>query len=1465
MKLRFLTLLILLSLSMHIQGQFIIQKTASIDSLTLQKIREACNPDSFPNSSYAEPLIARAFNRNFDDGSSYDLVDGIERYESPVDIQIISEKAYHGAFPNVHDVYGVQLIDITDANDSIQSLNVQALINFCSDDTIDKAKRGHALAYEYNFLVRAVDWLFYAPDSIISQSDHADMLAKLDALTTYVADIFEDLPYYPPNTLTVWGFPSGTTIYPQSCVMQMRLRHLAGLGYSALVLMEDSTFMAIGNNSTRIPTMLELVDDEFKVHNYFGETGLLALSHQSSGAYNSGLGYQNTTYQDLTMFFTAYKRLSNGATNYFNNQYVTGAVEHAATMLTPSLYWLPYDDCWRYKRTIILGLAEFFYHNTNNTSTINLVGWYIKNALSSYTGYLPYEFTSINTPSYHLVVPCYNPDSSIKIDDNFSVPSNYSNGFYSDEEFAILRDEITSVSDLEEGPALYVLYENSMGHHDHADQTSYSLFFKEEELLINPGYKWTLREWVWSPYAHNMIVVSPDSLGEYDELYKDFWYDSLGVNTFTGYEPKPLPDHTNHTNPVCQSPAYKNYGFSFQDIDRLKIELNYYDSVDVARNFYRIDSHFLIYDQIETIDSSSRTYWNMLHFPPYLANASYTELNNDVFTFQKNSVKLHGVIGANTSSSYYIYDEFNPNNLPNTGADLSTSPPTSDSWHKRGKLSATGIDPKMLTLLIPSDSSTNPIAPDYIESGNGYYGVKYDLDSTDDYAAFTGIKSESLGYFSFTETPQVAIETDAEFFLIEANSDFNDYRKIILNGGNELELQTNITVFDADVTFEEMMASYDQGNLSIVFKSDSHYYPKYKILRCGVDPENLTSSTEYGLASPGGGQSSTRATIEDNINTLAYDDEYFYVNYTYPNMQSEGLLTSNLVVYSGPFSSTLFSTYGYPDTLTFGGNVDLSGTYTIQDTVDLVFIAGANPTLASTAKFNIYGSISAIGLSGNEIQFNTDSDWDGFYIYADAESEFEYCTFENSDYPVRCLGSINMNHCEITNCTNGLFLQDCDEYIVEENEFYDCDNYGLFISNIDQSAFSVYSLWNNEIHANDYGIHLFNADVFIDSNYVYANYTHGILATSGSTSIIEYSCIQDTEEDDDNPEIYLVGDSYPVIDNRYNDIIKGSDYAIYNADREPAGYKVRNNYWGTTKTSTIKEGFYPSTWDVGWDPYLISDTTGFYNSRSTNLFEMGLDAEEAGQLQIAKEIYLQCIDESDIEVEAVWAASRLMNCVDPEDNFTYSDAQDIYEIISTDNRAILSIFAQKQIINCDRKNKDYQEAILKYEEMLTDSLSTIDSLLVQLNIVHTYFEAESSPGRGNLSFQNSDNSIQNHKHARQKEKTLLNLISYETSGNADQIPIPNKAILYNNYPNPFNPETKISFAIPEESNVRISIYNIKGQRVKTLVNDHLERGIHEIIWRSKDNSGKSVASGVYFYKLEVENKIKGLKKMLLLK
>ncbi|MCK5051862.1 MAG: T9SS type A sorting domain-containing protein, partial [Candidatus Cloacimonetes bacterium] len=95
--------------------------------------------------------------------------------------------------------------------------------------------------------------------------------------------------------------------------------------------------------------------------------------------------------------------------------------------------------------------------------------------------------------------------------------------------------------------------------------------------------------------------------------------------------------------------------------------------------------------------------------------------------------------------------------------------------------------------------------------------------------------------------------------------------------------------------------------------------------------------------------------------------------------------------------------------------------------------------------------------------------------------------------------------------------------------------------------------------------------------------------------------------------------------------------------------------------------------------------------------------------------------------------------------------------------------------------------------------------------------------------------------------------------------IPTINVQLYNYPNPFNPITTISFSILEESKLELSIYNIKGQKVKQLVSDQLLAGQHSIIWTGDDESGKLVSSGVYLYKLNVNGKTEGTKKMLLLK
>ena len=86
-----------------------------------------------------------------------------------------------------------------------------------------------------------------------------------------------------------------------------------------------------------------------------------------------------------------------------------------------------------------------------------------------------------------------------------------------------------------------------------------------------------------------------------------------------------------------------------------------------------------------------------------------------------------------------------------------------------------------------------------------------------------------------------------------------------------------------------------------------------------------------------------------------------------------------------------------------------------------------------------------------------------------------------------------------------------------------------------------------------------------------------------------------------------------------------------------------------------------------------------------------------------------------------------------------------------------------------------------------------------------------------------------------------------------------------NYPNPFNPTTAISFSIPEESKVKLSIFNIKGQKVKILANNEFDKGVHSVIWNGVDESGKPVSSGVYFYKLSVNGKSESVRKCLLLK
>ncbi len=88
--------------------------------------------------------------------------------------------------------------------------------------------------------------------------------------------------------------------------------------------------------------------------------------------------------------------------------------------------------------------------------------------------------------------------------------------------------------------------------------------------------------------------------------------------------------------------------------------------------------------------------------------------------------------------------------------------------------------------------------------------------------------------------------------------------------------------------------------------------------------------------------------------------------------------------------------------------------------------------------------------------------------------------------------------------------------------------------------------------------------------------------------------------------------------------------------------------------------------------------------------------------------------------------------------------------------------------------------------------------------------------------------------------------------------------LFQNEPNPFNPTTEIKYQLSSEANVELTIYNLKGQKIRTLVDDYKSSGIHSVVWNGRDENDLEVSSGLYFYRLDTGT-YSEIKKTLLLK
>lgn len=95
--------------------------------------------------------------------------------------------------------------------------------------------------------------------------------------------------------------------------------------------------------------------------------------------------------------------------------------------------------------------------------------------------------------------------------------------------------------------------------------------------------------------------------------------------------------------------------------------------------------------------------------------------------------------------------------------------------------------------------------------------------------------------------------------------------------------------------------------------------------------------------------------------------------------------------------------------------------------------------------------------------------------------------------------------------------------------------------------------------------------------------------------------------------------------------------------------------------------------------------------------------------------------------------------------------------------------------------------------------------------------------------------------------------------------VPGSYILNQNYPNPFNPVTTISYNLNKQARINLTVYNLMGQQVKTLVNDDQPAGNYRLLWNGLNELSQAVASGTYIYRMVVNGQTVQSRKMILVR
>jgi len=283
-----------------------------------------------------------------------------------------------------------------------------------------------------------------------------------------------------------------------------------------------------------------------------------------------------------------------------------------------------------------------------------------------------------------------------------------------------------------------------------------------------------------------------------------------------------------------------------------------------------------------------------------------------------------------------------------------------------------------------------------------------------------------------------------------------------------------------------------------------------------------------------------------------------------------------------------------------------------------------------------------------------------------------------------------------------------------------------------------------------------------------------------------------------------------------------------------SGSKVFD-HWGTEKMIDVPF----ELWDVGWDPDDPSD--------DYRLFAYMLDVDNNSEFNL---VY----DASDPNGGSGWADHGVSGGT----NDPYTDI--LFWMSPADNtpgtQGYDKLVAAIEADPAQRPNWDAKPG---------DAVGDYDAWSTFANMVLVNWNA------GDVT---AANSPLDYNQAMPEQGTIFRIVTSESNLPGDILYVespkpkldysPNTSYLFQNYPNPFNPVTQIRFHIAKTTNVKLEIFNLLGQKVKTLIDKKMTTGERSIFWNGRNDAGIKLGSGIYFYRLKVGEYLK-TKKMTLLK